>query len=55
MKTATITRETSKYNKYMKWHLTVTNENGAIYSEHFKTEHEALYRKARLAKNDTEN
>ena len=35
-------RETSKYNKYMKWHLIQTSENGSISSQYFKTKPETL-------------
>jgi len=35
-------RETSRYNKYMKWHLTQTSENGGVSSRYFKSKPEAL-------------
>ncbi len=39
----TLKRETSKYNKYMKWHLTFYYEEGGavLSSEWFKTERQA--------------
>ncbi len=38
-----IKRETSKYNKYMKWHLELFRENKTLLSsEYFRTEREAL-------------
>jgi len=41
--TSTIKRETSKYNKYMKWHVeTVYNETGSTSSNYFKTKREAV-------------
>ena len=39
---ATIIRETSKYNKYMKWHVNLEYENGSKSSQHFKTKPEAI-------------
>ena len=47
-----ITKETSKYNKAMKWHLVIINENGGKDSAWFKTEKEALYEKARFENRD---
>ena len=41
-KTHKITRETSKYNKYMKWHLVTSSENFTR-SDWFKTRKEAEY------------
>jgi len=37
-----ITRETSQYNKYMKWHLIINFENGAKASNFFKTQKETI-------------
>ena len=43
--TCEILRETSKYNKYMKWHVVTKSEAcGLIASEYFKTKPEALRR-----------
>ena len=40
---ATIKRETSKYNKYMKWHVEIIHtETGSKASNHFKTKKEAV-------------
>ena len=37
-----IKRETSKYNKYMKWHLiSYSNDNRMISSEYYKTKKQA--------------
>ncbi len=41
----TVTRETSKYNKYMKWHLQYYRENKTLLaSQWFKTQKEAIAR-----------
>ena len=38
-----IERETSKYNKYMKWHLIYYREDMSVLASHFtKTEREAM-------------
>ena len=38
----TLKRETSKYNKYMKWHLEYFREDGSLLSsEYFKTKNAA--------------
>ena len=38
-----IKRETSKYNKYMKWHVSMFREDKSLLSsEHFKTQKEAI-------------
>ena len=39
----TISRENSKYNKYMKWHLVGINELGGKLSLWYKTRREAEY------------
>ena len=37
----TIKKETSKYNKYLKWHLIGQSITGGIFSQWYKTEKEA--------------
>jgi len=37
-----IKRETSKYNKYMKWHLIEHLETGSICSNYFKSKNQCL-------------
>ena len=54
MKTIAITRETSKYNKNMKWHLIVEQGENQPCSEFYKTEREALNRKERIEQLDEE-
>ena len=40
--TCQIKRETSKYDKYMKWHMLTISANNAMASEYFKSQPEAL-------------
>ena len=40
--TCQIIHETSKYNKYMKWHAITTFENGGSSSNYYKSKPEAL-------------
>lgn len=43
-----ITRETSRYNKYMKWHVECFHDNGKLLSSnHTKTKKEAEMRMSR--------
>ena len=37
-----IRRETSQYNKYMKWHLVARFQNGSLSSNYFKTRRQAI-------------
>lgn len=37
-----IKRETSQYNKYMKWHLVIEFANGSKSSQYFKTRKQAI-------------
>ena len=37
-----VIRETSKYNKYMKWHAVTRYENGGLCSDYFKSKPEAI-------------
>lgn len=51
----TINRENNIYNKSMKWHLVVYNENGGKFSFWYKTEKEAIYNKNRIEMRDREH
>lgn len=52
MKTAII-RENNKYNKYMKWHLIMTMDNGGKSSNWYKTKKEAIYAEERTINNSS--